>query len=304
MECLRLLGLLKMNNFTSLINGKFSETISVLDRGLAYGDGLFETMSWRYIKQNKRIAVEFWKRHLKRIKIGCEKLQIKFPSEKKLEGYKKTILLASFKKGLREGTLKILISRGVGGRGYKFEKNIKPTVIFITFPKPPSNKSFWIKGVKARFCHFNINSNNHLASLKHLNRLDSVMARSEWRSKEFFEGILLDRDGNIIEGTMTNIFFSRKNILYTPKIQGSGINGIMRQVVIEKARLFFEKIIFKNIRKSDLRFYEEMFITNSVIKIMPVRSLLTKQFKISNSTKKMINYFSDECNEIKNLELL
>ena len=96
MECLRLLGLLKMNNFTSLINGIFSETISVLDRGLAYGDGLFETMSWRYIKQNKRIAVEFWKRHLKRIKIGCEKLQIKFPSEKKLEGYKKTILLASF----------------------------------------------------------------------------------------------------------------------------------------------------------------------------------------------------------------
>ena len=160
------------------------------------------------------------------------------------------------------------------------------------------------KGVKARFCQFNINSNNHLASIKHLNRLDSVMARSEWRSKEFFEGILLDRDGKIIEGTMTNIFFSRKNILYTPKIQGSGINGIMREVVIEKASLFFEKIIFKDIRKSDLRLYEEMFITNSVIKIMPVRSLLNKQFKISNSTKKMINYFSDDCNEIKNLELL
>ena len=72
-----------MNNFTSLINGEFSETVSVLDRGLAYGDGLFETMSWRYINQSKKIGVEFWKRHLKRIKIGCEKLKIKFPSEKK-----------------------------------------------------------------------------------------------------------------------------------------------------------------------------------------------------------------------------
>ena len=105
------------------------------------------------------------------------------------------------------------------------------------------------KGVKARLCKFNINSNNHLASLKHLNRLDSVMARSEWRSKEFFEGILLDRDGNIIEGTMTNIFFSRKNILYTPKIQGSGINGIMRQVVIEKASLFLKKLFLKILKK-------------------------------------------------------
>ncbi|MFL2660898.1 MAG: aminodeoxychorismate lyase [Alphaproteobacteria bacterium] len=293
-----------MNNFTSLINGEFSETVSVLDRGLAYGDGLFETMSWRYIKQSKKIGVEFWKRHLKRIKIGCEKLKIKFPSEKKLEDYKRRVLLASFKKGLREGTLKILISRGVGGRGYKFEKDIKPTIIFLTFPKTTSNNIFREKGVKVKLCRFNINSNVYLSSLKHLNRLDSVMARSEWTSKEFFEGILLDSNGNLIEGTMTNIFFSRKNILYTPKIQDSGINGIMRQVVIEKAKLFFEKIVFKNIRRSDLRFFEEMFITNSVIKIIPVKSILEKKFIITNSTKKLINYFSDECNEIKNLELL
>ena len=293
-----------MNNFTSLINGKFTETISVLDRGLAYGDGLFETMSWKYLKQNKKIGVEFWKRHKNRLKIGCEKLKINFPSEKKLEAYKKKILLASFKKGLREGTLKILISRGVGGRGYKFEKNIKPTIIFLTFPQTSSNGMLIEKGVKARFCRFNINSNNHLASLKHLNRLDSVMARSEWRSKEFFEGILLDKNENIIEGTMTNIFFSRKNILYTPQIRESGINGIMRQVITEKAKLFFDKIICKDIKKKDLGLFEEMFLTNSIIKVLPVKSLSTKKFTITNSTKKLINHFSDEDNERKNLELL
>ena len=154
-----------MNNFISLINGKFSETVSVLDRGLAYGDGLFETMSWRYIKNGNKIGVEFWKRHKKRIKLGCEKLKIKFPSEKKLEEYKKKILSASFEKGIREGTLKILISRGVGGRGYKFERNIKPTIVFLSFPKTGTNNLIAEKGVKVRLCKFNINSNVHLSSL-------------------------------------------------------------------------------------------------------------------------------------------
>ena len=130
------------------------------------------------------------------------------------------------------------------------------------------------------------------------------MARSEWSSNEFFEGILSDNNGYLIEGTMTNIFFSRKNILYTPKIQESGINGIMRQVVIEKAKLFFEKIIFEDIRRKDLSLFEDMFITNSIIKIIPVKSILGKKFLTSESTKNMINYFSDKLNETKNLELL
>ncbi len=304
MECLKLLGRLKMRKYISLINGKFSNTVSVLDRGLSYGDGLFETMSWIYIKDRNRIGVEFWKRHLERIKKSCFLTKIKMPSISLLNNYKKTILQKSINNGLQGGILKILITRGVGGRGYKFEKEISPTVIFLSFPMVKLDQGFLKKGVNVRFCKSPIFINSQLAGLKHLNRMDSVMARSEWEDQKYFEGILLDDSDNIIDGTMTNIFFSKNNILYTPLIGKSGINGIMRQVVIEKSSLFFDKVREINIKKNSIESFDEMFLTNSLIKIISVKKLLKKNFKKSESTRKLIDYFCEEKQKNKNLELV
>ena len=229
-----------MSKFFSLVNGKFNESISVLDRGLAYGDGFFETMLWGTQSQGKTFnlaGVEFWKRHINRIKRGCIFLNIKFPSLSTLLEYKQKILLRAYNKGLREGILKILITRGQGGRGYKFEKNMMPTVIFLVFPRNKVQKNHFTNGVKVRLCSSSLSINKDLVGLKHLNRLDSVLARSEW-DDDFYEGILMDEKENLVEGTMTNIFFIRKNRLYTPPINNSGIKGVIRDVVMEKYRLF------------------------------------------------------------------
>ena len=293
-----------MSDFISLINGEFSKHISVIDRGLSYGDGLFETMSWSYLDDEKVLGVEFWDRHIERIKQGCLITKIKLPPTEILTNYKEKILNESFRKGIKNGILKIVITRGIGGRGYKFEKEIVPTVIFLSFPSKEINKKTLYRGVKLRFCEFPIFENSMLAGLKHLNRIDSVMARSEWEEDEFFDGVMLDNSDSIIDGTMTNLFFSKNNVLYTPIIKKSGINGIMRQVVIDNAKLFFKEVCEIEIKRRTISTFDEMFVTNSVIKILPVTHLSNKKFKITNATKEMINFFFKKSKRSKNLELV
>ena len=275
-----------------------------MDRGLSYGDGLFETMSWSYLDDEKILGVEFWDRHLERIKEGCSITKINLPPTEILKNYKDKILRECLKRGIKNGVLKILITRGVGGRGYKFEKNILPTIIFLSFPSRKIDKDSTNKGVKLRFCEFPISENSMLAGLKHLNRIDSVMARSEWDEDEFFDGVMLDNSENIIDGTMTNLFFSKNNVLYTPVIKKSGINGIMRQVVIDNAKLFFKEVCEIEIKRKTFSTFDEMFVTNSVIKILPVTHLSNKKFIITNATKEMINFFFKKSKRSKNLELV
>ena len=124
-----------------------------------------------------------------------------------------------------------------------------------------------------------------------MNRLDSVLARSEWED-EFFEGIILDEDTNLVEGTMTNIFFVKGDILITPPIEKTGINGILRQVVIEKAKNFFKRIEISKVNKKILGSFDQMFLTNSVMKIVPVKKLGRKKFSVGENLKKLVNFFN------------
>ena len=290
-----------MNDYISLINGKFTNKVSVLDRGLSYGDGLFETMSWCYLDNENRVGVEFWNRHIERIRYSCSIMKIKTPSLRMLNEYKKEILNKAVSNGWNNGVLKVIISRGVGGRGYKFEKQISPSIFFLCFHSQQSN--FRKNIIKVKYCKSPISENSQIAGLKHLNRLDSVMARSEW-GDEYYEGILCDSKNNLIEGTMTNIFFIKEKILFTPKITKGGIKGVMRQVVIEKGNMFFDKIKETNIKKDCTNYYDSMFLTNSVIKVLPVNFFLEKKFRLHESLKNLINFFEEENSKKKNLELL
>ena len=119
-----------------------------------------------------------------------------------------------------------------------------------------------------------------ISGLKHLNRLDSVLARAEWNNEKIFEGMFIDDKKNIIEGTMTNIFFVKGKTLFTPRLLDYGINGIMREVVIENYDKFFDKIKITKIKKTSLNEFDQMFITNSLLKIVPVRKIGKYKFSI------------------------
>ena len=196
-------------------------------------------------------------------------MQINLPSDDEIIEQRNIILKASLKEK-KSGLLKMIITRGVGGRGYKFEKNMSPTIIFLSLQKPKIEKEYFKSGVTVKICKTHLSKNTNLFGFKHLNRLDSVLARSEWEDKKIFEGVFVDSKQNILEGTMTNIFFVQKKTLITPPIIDSGINGVMRQVVIDNAKFFFDKVIIQKINLSDIKKFDQMFLTNSVLKVIPV----------------------------------
>ena len=290
-----------MNHCISLINGNIiRNTISVLDRGLAYGDGFFETMLWDSNgKYNEEIGVEFWNRHLKRIIKGCKLMKINIPGEQEIFNQRNKILFKSKANGVDSGLLKLIITRGVGGRGYKFEKNMIANLIFLSFEKPQLELKNYESGVRVRLCKTKLSINKNLSGLKHLNRLDSVLARSEWED-DSFEGIFVDSEKNIIEGTMTNIFFIKKNVLITPTILDSGISGVMRQVVIDEGKRFFDEVIEKRIKLIELQDFDQMFLTNSVLKIMPVKLFNEHKFSIKSNQVNLMNFFNVQNSDQKN----
>ena len=268
-----------MNQNLSLINGEFKDSISVYDRGLAYGDGFFETMLWDSLeeKNETNVGVEFWLRHLRRIKDGCQLMQINLPFDEEIIRQRNLILKASLKEK-KSGLLKMIVTRGVGGRGYKFERNMIPTIIFLSLPKPKVKKEYFKQGVVVKICKTQLSKNTNLFGYKHLNRLDSVLARSEWEDNNIFEGVFVDSKKNILEGTMTNIFFVHEKTLITPPIIDSGINGVMRQVIIDKAKFFFDKLVIQKINLRDIEKFDQMFLTNSVLKVIPVIRFEKKKF--------------------------
>jgi len=294
-----------MTKSISLINGEFKETISVYDRGLSYGDGLFETMLWHKKSGGKPIFfVEYWKRHVIRLRKGCKILKIPSPNLDVLKKFREKILKRAYNEGLKDGILKVLLTRGVGGRGYKFDSSMKPTMIFQVFPYKKPEKENYLNGVNVKFCKTQISTNENIYGIKHLNRLDSVLARSEWKNN-YFEGVFSDHKGNLVEGTMTNIFFIKDNTLYTPKLNSAGIDGVMKKVVKDKAGLFFKKFISKKINIDDVKFYDGMFLTNSAIKILPVKKLGLVKFKITGEIKRMIDFYDyQNSRRVDNLELI
>ena len=288
----------------SLVNGKLTNLVSVYDRGLAYGDGFFETMLWgsSYKNGEKYFGVEFWLKHLKRIRKGCKFLKINIPSNFEILKQRDKILKESLNSGYTSGLLKLIITRGVGGRGYKFEDGMKPTIIFLSFSKTPDESSVLFVGVKACICENQLFYHEKLFGYKHLNRLDSVLARSEW-DKKYFEGICADQKGNLIEGTMTNIFFVSKNKIITPPIINSGISGVMRNIILKNATKFFDKVVIKNVHRKHLHKFDQMFLANSVIKIVPVNKIDNTKFIIKDNTRALIDLFTKKSNERKSINL-
>ncbi len=269
------------------INGKISNSIDIRDRALHYGDGVFETIA---VKDK---LLEFWKEHYQRLNKGCKILKIKCPSEpflkKEINKFiKKTIHI---RYGSRQ-VLKIIISRGIGGRGYNPPRNSKPTRILGIYDWPNYPEINFTKGIIMDVCKTRISSQPFLSQIKHLNRLEQIIARSEWQSRNIAESIMLDMNNNVIEGTMSNIFGIKKNIFYTPIIENSGVEGIMRGVILKLLKKNKKKYVIKEITLKELLKFEEVFVCNSIFGIWPVIKISKKKFLFGKKTKKIISLLS------------
>lgn len=258
-----------------MVNGKPQSTISVMDRGFNYGDGVFETI---LLVNNTPVLLE---EHYKRLSGGCDALGISCPDKNALAKQIKE-LICSDNSDLNR-VLKIIITRGESERGYKIAEQNNITIVMQLSQYPEYSKSYWAKGVDVQLCHTRLSGNKKLAGLKHLNRLDQVLARKEWNN-EYQEGLMLDESDNIIEGVMSNLFIVEKGQLITPLIERAGVRGIMRDSVLklcESDGIMFseDSLSFKRVLSAD-----EVFLTNSLIGVWPVRKIDTQEFTVGTKT--------------------
>ena len=263
-----------------LLNGKSKQNIDYSDRGFQYGDGLFET-----IEVSNQTPV-FFQQHIQRLVKGCHQLLLPIPDSELL--LKEAIELS---KKSRSAVLKLIYTRGSGGRGYRQPEILQPTRLFSLHPFPDYPKNFSQIGITVRFCTTRLGLNPSLAGIKHLNRLEQIIARAEWNESNIQEGLMLDMNGDVVEGTMSNFFLVKDNILYTPLLELCGIEGILRNILISIANDYQISVVEKKISKQDVYSASEVFITNSIIGIWPVIQLEKVQYKIGKLTRELQKLF-------------
>jgi len=264
-----------MNNVlhNNLINGVMSDYLNVNDRSIHYGDGLFETI----LCHNNKLY--YWSQHFLRLQTSAEKLKIACPQEQVLlEDIAKLLKKKSEKNKSKDESacaIKIILSRGAGERGYKFSKEISAnrfvslSGLAIEYSSLLSKKLY---SGKLFLCEQQVSINKNLAGLKHLNRLENVLARNEWHS-DHIDGLMLDANQHVIEGTMSNLFAIKDNRLFTPDLGLSGVRGIMRDAIMRSAHKNNIETVVSTITLDALYDMDECFISNSLIGMKSVTNL-------------------------------
>ena len=270
-----------------IVNGVKQHKIDVSDRGFQYGDGLFETIE---VIQGQPV---FLQQHLARMKFGSRRLLIPFPGNELISDE-----ISSLVRDLSHAVLKLMLTRGEGGRGYRQPGNIQPTRVLSVHPFPEYPSKLKEQGINTRFCQCRLGLNPLLAGIKHLNRLEQVLARSEWQDPEIQEGLMLDVNDHVIEGTMTNLFLVKNNLLYTPNLDYSGVDGIIRKVVLQSAKKFGLKTEQKYLTRQEIFAADELFVTNSIIGLWPIKQVEQHSFRAGPVTRQVESWI-DEC---KNLD--
>ena len=251
----------------SLINGVPGYRVSVFDRALNYGDGLFETI--RIVDSQPVLAPLHWQR----LDAGLERLQIPLASGAVALQQQQLLDMAAAA-GHRDGIIKIIVSRGEGGRGFAPLPAAKPNIWVRWYSLPDYPPSLYQQGVELQLCHTRLPHRPGLAGLKHLNCLDYVLAFGELAAGSGRQGLLLDESGHLVEVTSANLFLVQDGCLRTPLLHRCGVAGTMRRWIMEtlapRLKLTVEE---QDLPLQALKGAEEIFICNSVFGVMPVRRM-------------------------------
>jgi 4-amino-4-deoxychorismate lyase len=274
-----------------LVNGEYKDHVDISDRGFQYGDGLFETIE---VRSGKPVFLDL---HLARLTAGCRRLQ--FPSPSLAIIRRETAELCQHS---QHAVLKLIITRGPGGRGYRQPDVLQPTRVLSLHPYPDYPDAYRELGINVRFCQTRLGLNPALAGMKHLNRLEQVLARAEWNDPAIQEGIMLDINDHVIEGTMTNLFFIRNKTVYTPALTLSGVDGIIRRVIMNFLTRQQFALTEKVLSKDDLLAADEAFVCNSIIGIWPIKQIENTRYQIGPVTRQCQIRLNDTINEALNDE--
>lgn len=258
---------------TYLINGSFDHAISPFDRGFAYGDGVFRTLVMR------DGMPENWPLHYQKLVADCGAIGIVCPSAELLMSDLQQLFLPE---GLTENHLaiaKIIITRGEGERGYAPPAVTMPLRVVIKTAMPQYPEENFVNGVNLYVCETRLAHQPKLAGIKHLNRLENVLARMEWNDPTIADGVMLDADNNVIECTSANIFARFGDVLLTPDLRQCGVAGVTRQRIMNIAHLLSLKIAVETFNVEKLLSADEAMICNSLYGAWQIREIQHKAWQ-------------------------
>ena len=251
----------------ALVNGEPGGVISIHDRGLQFGDGVFETIA---VQSGEPLCREA---HFARLEAGCRHLSITCPDRDLLEHEALRLCRAH-----ESAVLKIVVTRGAGGRGYGLPEEITPNRIMTVHKRPDYPEVYYREGIPSYICARRLAHQPEFAGIKHLNRLEQVLLRAEIAATPCPEGVALDRYGNVIEGSMSNLFMVKNGKLFTPDLSRCGVEGVIRKSIIERHEAAGIETGIREIKLEELYEADEVFYCNSVIGVWPVRHIGNKVF--------------------------
>lgn len=260
----------------TLINGLPASQIDVTDRALAYGHGLFET----FLVLDGRPV--FQTEHMQRLSRGCERLGIFVPDLQ--QQFESDLTRLCFPNGA--AVLKLILSCGSGGRGYLTPSPVQPLRILMLTPMPsyPDSPE---QGVRVRWCTTRLAQQPLLSGIKHLNRLEQVLARNEWSDPAIREGLVCDTQGWVIEGTMSNLCFISGTRFCTPLLDQAGIEGIVRNQLLLLAAELGLKVEQGRYTPEQVMAADELLLCNSLIGLWPVTRLGDRSYAQGPITRQL-----------------
>ena len=260
------------------VNGKPQEVVAVTDRGLLYGHSLFETIA---VQARQALLLE---QHLQRLEIGCAVLAIPLDCEL----LRQEINSACAGLALEPLVLRITITMGSGGRGYLNPQAAKPTRIlsFSTYPQLPA--SHWQNGIELGIADIRLAAQPALAGIKHGNRLEQVIGRTQWLA-DWQEALLLDQQDKVIEGTQSNLFILQGRVLKTPDLSQCGVAGVMRNYLLEQAHRVGVTTAIVSLSVAAVEAADEVFLSNSLIGLWPVSRFCKSRYNNLTISHKLLN---------------
>jgi 4-amino-4-deoxychorismate lyase len=272
-----------MSTPEALIDGQPGASVSVRERGLHYGDGLFETIACA--RGRPRLLA----RHLARLGRGCRCLQIPEPPALLLGAE-----IAQLAAGHDRSVVKLLLLRGQAqARGYAVSGRERPTRLLLRYPWP-ADPPLTAGGVQVRLARLRLGENPQLAGIKHCNRLEQVLARAEWTDPAIAEALLFSAGGALIGGTASNVFLVRGERLLTPALGRCGVEGVMRATVLELAQRAGIACEVAELGAEDLAAAQELFLTSALIGIRPVTRLEARPLAVGALTRALLGALAAE----------
>ena len=262
-------------------DGESINALSIDDRAIQYGDGLFETIAIRGGEPR------LWQLHVERLRHGCERLAIAMPTEESLRtGVQQAIQESGIDSDY--ALAKIIVTAGSGPRGYKRTGSSQSRVLTAVHNVQRPAQAGYRDGVEVVRCATTLAGQPALAGIKTLNRLEQVLARNEWQDPDVFDGLMCDSAGRLICGTMSNVFVVRDQSISTPDLGRCGVAGVMRRHVLDTLQGAGKSVPEEDIHWDDAMSANEVFLTNSQFGVMPVRQCGERFWSVGPITRELM----------------